>query len=371
MKNENEKIGILHIIDKYGHGGVERIIYNLIDNYKSEKYILSYIFLRNLNNKDLIYTQNISIKDYNKYDLISPIKDIVNYIKENNIKVIHTHHRKGFYLAYILSFKYKDITFIHHEHSDIVPRNYIYTTIINRSIKKNFNYITVSNFLKNMLIEKTKLDSKNIHLLFNFVDLNKFTKITDNEKKSQRIKNNISDETFVFGFGGRIVERKGWKEFIRACRMLSDDGINYIAYIVGFGEEEVLLKNEIKKNNLKENVLFLGHCNDMKDFYSKLDCFVIPSHWEGMPMTQLEVMSSNIPMISSDGPGLNEICENMKECIYFKNKDIKDLYDKMKFAIHNKNIMNKIKDNSLKKINNFSLQTYIENLNNIYNKIIK
>ena len=56
----------------------------------------------------------------------------------------------------------------------------------------------------------------------------------------------------------------------------------------------------IKKYNLSDNILYLGYQSRMVWFYSILDIFVIPSHWEPMGLTELEAQAMRIPVIASD-----------------------------------------------------------------------
>ena len=66
--------------------------------------------------------------------------------------------------------------------------------------------------------------------------------------KQERRKIGLNDSDFVVGFAGRIVERKGWKEYVNVAKSLKNENIKFL--IAGSGEEKEKLLNFIKTNNL-------------------------------------------------------------------------------------------------------------------------
>ncbi len=364
------KIKILHIIDKYSYGGVETIAYNLIQSFRSESSELTYLFLRDLNNKDKLDQSNVIIKNYSRTSIVRPLLGMLSIIHSNDIKIIHTHHRKSFYLAVLLSLFTRNIYYVHHEHSDIVPPNLIYKIACNTAFKRNFKFIAVSTFLKDLMLKKTEISNESIFVIPNFVNLDKFKQISYAEREDARKKLGLESELFTFGFAGRLIERKGWLDFVQACKLLDSKGVQYCALIAGDGPDLGALKNEVAKQRIGHRVKVLGFCNDMHVFYSALDCFVIPSHWEGLPMAQLEVMASGIPMISSDGPGLTEVCTDNFDCLNFAVMNVEMLAAKMSELQHDPELQTNLKECALKTANNYSLEKYIESLDEFYVKLL-
>lgn len=76
--------------------------------------------------------------------------------------------------------------------------------------------------------------------------------------------------------------------------------------LVGDGPE--LLSAQILSNSLglQDRVIFSGACSDVPARLSKADAFILLSKWEGLPLTILEAMSLNLPVIASDVGGVNE-----------------------------------------------------------------
>lgn len=325
-----DKIGVLHIIDKYSFGGVESVIFNLIENFSSKKFNLYFYFLRDLGNRKKISGENITIGNYSKFNPFA-LSKLAQFIKSNKIKIIHTHHRKGFYLAFILSLFIK-FKWVHHEHGDILINNYFYKLIVKLSKKKIDLFIAVSKGVYEKLLA-SKVSSKKINLLYNSVDLSRFNKKNNRFNfKSRREMIGLKKEDFVIGFVGRLNKVKGCIYLIKSLTYLD---FEYKLIICGDGPEKKRLEALVKKLNLKNNVIFLGYISNPEKIYPLLDVLVIPSLSESFGLSALEGASMGVKIIGTDIPGLREVLSWSKD-ILFKAKNPKDIADKLLLAKSNK-----------------------------------
>lgn len=68
-------------------------------------------------------------------------------------------------------------------------------------------------------------------------------------------------------------------------------------------EDELYLnkaKQKVKELNLVENVRFLGIRNDVPDLMQAMDCFILPSRFEGLPLVGVEAQVAGLPCYFSD-----------------------------------------------------------------------
>ena len=70
--------------------------------------------------------------------------------------------------------------------------------------------------------------------------------------------------------------------------------------IIGDGPDEKELKEKAKNKRILEKVRFLGARNDVNELLQAIDCFVLPSKWEGLPVTLMEAQASGVACIISD-----------------------------------------------------------------------
>jgi glycosyltransferase involved in cell wall biosynthesis len=134
----------------------------------------------------------------------------------------------------------------------------------------------------------------------------------------------INDE-LVLGNAGRLTEQKGQKYLIEMARLLKKRGINFKLLIAGEGELESSLKKQIEILDLNNEVVLLGHVQDMTAFLNSLDIFIFTSLYEGSANTLIETLQHGIPTIAFDISSNPEIIEHGKTGLLAKPFEISEL----------------------------------------------
>lgn len=119
------------------------------------------------------------------------------------------------------------------------------------------------------------------------------------------------------GFVGRVVPIKDVKTFIKACKMVVDRYDKIEVWILGPTDEDEEYFKECeslsKLLNLEEKLQFFGKV-DVREYYPKLDVFVLTSISEGQPLTILEAMAVGVPSVSTRVGACEElICGRTEE----------------------------------------------------------
>lgn len=102
---------------------------------------------------------------------------------------------------------------------------------------------------------------------------------------------------------GRYTEQKGFDNAIKALKILYDKGYKNIKwYIIGYGEDEILYKELIKKYNLEQNFILLGKKINPYPYMKKCDLYVQPSRYEGKAVTVGEARILGRPVLITNYP---------------------------------------------------------------------
>ena len=157
-------------------------------------------------------------------------------------------------------------------------------------------------------------------------------------KKTARKKLNLKQDSFVILFLARIAEIKGVSYLLEAMKKLKDSGIEL--KIAGYGQEQDKFKQYAEKNNLK-NVKFLGGIFGEKkmQWLAACDVLILPSLKEGAPVSVMESLAQNKPVIVTDVGGVRLMLENDREGIIIRQKSSLDIVRAVKKII-NKPIKN-------------------------------
>ena len=125
-------------------------------------------------------------------------------------------------------------------------------------------------------------------------------------------------------------QHKGFDLLIEAFHIFAQQDSDWKLDIVGEGVEEELYRSLIQKYHLEDRVFIHPFTNNIRDYYSKAQVYVLSSRWEGFGLVLVEAMAHGLPVISSDLPTSIEIMGDF--ALYFKNGDIKELAQRLEAA---------------------------------------
>lgn len=188
-------------------------------------------------------------------------------------------------------------------------------------------------------------------------------------KEQERARSVLSlpNDAFIFGFAGRIVERKGWRDFLECAEHFrTDAGIFWI--MAGDGPEEAHLLR-ICANKHMTNLRPLGFQQDMRTFYQSLNACIIPSHWEPHGLVQLEAQSFGLPVIAADVPGMNETLAGETNALLFAPQDTPALIRRVESILRSPELLESLSRASLSNAKHFTLEKYHDSLESCYTKL--
>jgi glycosyltransferase involved in cell wall biosynthesis len=146
----------------------------------------------------------------------------------------------------------------------------------------------------------------------------------------EKIKIDLKDK-FLIGSIGRLDYSKNYEFLIKVFPEILKIKPEAIAIIVGEGPERKKLENLIEKSNLKEKIFLIGELKDASKYSKAFDLFVLPSRYEGLSITLIEVLFAQIPILAADVGGNKEI---VGEDAIFKFENQEKFLIKFKNLIH-------------------------------------
>ena len=109
---------------------------------------------------------------------------------------------------------------------------------------------------------------------------------------------------------GRLVYQKGHEFLISAMSSVIPSFPRAKAVICGDGNLHEALEAQIARLRLVDSVLLLGNRTDIDRFLSSANIFVLPSRWEGLPVSLLEAMGMGLPVIATRVEGVEEVVQD-------------------------------------------------------------
>ena len=142
------------------------------------------------------------------------------------------------------------------------------------------------------------VDSKKVYLINNGVDLEKFR---FNELTRNRIRKDLKlEDEILIGHVGRFCFQKNHDYFLNILEILKNKKIPSKLLLIGEGPDEHMFKEKLKQYQLENEVIFWGVSNKVQELFMAMDVFVLPSHFEGLPIVGVEAQATGLPVIFSN-----------------------------------------------------------------------
>ena len=107
------------------------------------------------------------------------------------------------------------------------------------------------------------------------------------------------ENKIVVGHIGRFTPQKNSVHLIEIFAAIAKKEPNALLCLIGDGELKSNMMAKIKELGIEEKVDYLGRREDIQQFYNAMDCFILPSLYEGLPVVGLEAESCGLPMFFS------------------------------------------------------------------------
>lgn len=167
--------------------------------------------------------------------------------------------------------------------------------------------IAVSQAVRDALVLGERLDPARVEIIPNGVDTEHFRRRNGPALPGLV---GLADGEAVVGAAGRLTRVKGFDCLLRAAHRLHQGGLRMRLLIAGEGPERANLEDLASQLGIGARTHFLGLCENMGEFYSTLDIFVLSSLREGSPNVLLEAMACGCAVVATNVGGVPEIIED-------------------------------------------------------------
>lgn len=373
---KNKKVSILYVDPFTTAGGQEIYLLNILRGIDRENFIINIACPKqNALIGELRKIKNISfihISMANKFDFISIIK-LWRYIVNNHIDIVHLNGGRAGLIGRIASiFTYAKIVFTPHSlifdykqsYNSIKTKIYIW---IDKFLNKYTDYIiTVCDEQAERLKNQKHISPQKIITIYNGVDQNLFYPM----KKNKTILNkfNLNENILTIGFIGRLVNQKGLKYLFEACALIQKE--NWQLLIVGDGPYKHKLITLSKQHKIEKKIVFIGQRNDVYNILSIIDIFVLPSLFEGFPISILEAMAAEKPIIATNINGIPEAIQHKKNGYLIDSQNNKELASAITHLLTNPYERSRIAKNARETfLSRFTFNTMINKIGDLYRSL--
>ena len=296
---------------------------------------------------------------------------LINYLRKHDI--IHLNYASFFLPVYIIK-KIWEVPYIYTSHNFPAPElekfparfSYIFEAISLKFASKNAStHVTISNYAKRMLQERYKTSP----IIINYgIDAEMF-KFDETKRKAIRKALNITETDFLILFVGVLYKHKNAITLVNAMPDILKNNSDTKLLIIGGGNQYNEIKNRIKELKIEKSVIMGGFIEGVNPYYSAADLFVLPSTNEGFGLVFLEAMACGLPIAASN-------CSSCPEAVgdaglLFDPKSSKDVAAKIIELMNNRELYEKLKENGLERVKQFTWERTAERYYEVYKKVLE
>jgi len=297
-------IRIAQVIGKTGCGGVESCIMNYYRNIDRSKVQFDFF----VESESKIVDRKKLEEMGGKVVIIPPYTHLFKYIKtlkklfkEGNYDIVHSNMNAlsvfTLYAAKKAGIKIR----IAHSHSTSNKREWKKNIIKNllRPFSKRYatHYFACSELAGRWLFGDKTYEQGKVKIINNAIELERF-KFDPEIRKQMREELGV-DKSYVIGHIGRFCEQKNHTFLIDIFNEVQKKLPEAKLLLIGNGElyDEIVAK--VNELNLKDKVIFAGVHKHPERYYDAMDCFILPSIYEGLGMVLIEAQACGLPCVAS------------------------------------------------------------------------
>lgn len=166
-------------------------------------------------------------------------------------------------------------------------------------------------------------------------------------KKEINKKYKLNSNERVFLFVGRINKVKNIIFLVDALRILKNENFKFKMLFVGFGQDEKMLRDYIKNNDLENEVIMCGKITDRQELakiYTRANLFLFPSTYDTNALVQIEAASQKTPTV---------FIESVTSCMvtnmvngFITDNNVVDYADMIMKVMKDKKLYNEVSNNA-------------------------
>lgn len=288
-------------------GGVESFLMNYYRNFDKDKVQLDFIS----NTETAAYEDEVKALGGQVYKVCSKKKNPFKF--KSDLEMIFKEHPNEYDVMWVNSCSLANIDYLKAAKKYGIKKRIIHSHSASNMFGKfkgalhKFNKSRITSYANcfwacsysaaKWFYNDEILKSEQFKLIKNAVDIRDFK--YDKQVRNKYRKELGIDDKFVLGNIGRFNYEKNHNFLIDIFSEIYKENKNTVLLLIGEGDLEKEVKDKVEKLQLNDGVIFLGTRSDVNKLIQAIDVFLMPSRFEGLPVSAIEAQASGVKCILS------------------------------------------------------------------------
>ncbi len=297
----SEPIRVLHVVTYMGRGGLESMLMNYYRHIDRTRVQFDFLVHRQERHEFDDEIESLGGRIYRLHRLkpwsISYRRELNEFFRSHpEYKIVHCHVDCMSSIPLAAAKAAGVPVRLAHAHSSNQDKDFKYC--LKLYYKRNIPKVATGLFACSEAAGKWMFQCDDFCVLPNAIDAKQYSynsEIRDRMRKSF----GLSDE-LVIGHVGRFSPVKNHAFIFKILKQLLSMGENVKLLSVGTGRWEEEIKQNAHDMGLDDSIVYAGMRTDVADCMQAMDVFILPSLYEGLPVTMIEAQASGLPCLISD-----------------------------------------------------------------------
>ena len=309
----------------FGFNGITGVIMNYFENMDDSNIAMDFVVINDVDKglKDRINKKSETLFKPSKIFKIQGrnknpfgyIKNLTRILKEGDYDIIHIHGNSATMLTELIAAKKAKVKVrIVHSHNTTCTHK-----IIHNLAKRSFHKSYTHRFACGELAGKWLYGDRDFIVINNGVDTLKF-EYKKEIREAAREELGLNNKK-VIGHIGHFSYQKNHEYVLKLFSNIYKRDSDYELILIGDGKLKEEMIDYAKELEISSNVRFVGRTHEVVKYMHAFDMLILPSRFEGLPLTIIEAVSNALPCIISDKVSKEAIIDGFVTSISLDNME--------------------------------------------------
>lgn len=299
-------IKVLQILCALNDGGIERLLFEYYKRFNRDEIVFD--FAINDTNEGILEQKltemGSKIYRYTKFrvNFFKGVQDLNKIIETGHYDIVHSHLANRGFLSLHHAKKCGVNVRISHCHSAFEPESVALKKfrIISTPLTKKYSthLFACGDDAGKWMWGRKDFENGRVTIMRNAIDVIKFT-FSESCRLKMRKKLGIENK-YVIGCVGRLSYQKNQEFLIDVFNKYHQENPESYLLIIGTGDKKEIIEEKVIAYKLQDSVHLLGVRNDVEALLCAFDSYILPSRYEGLPISVVEAQCSGLNCVLSD-----------------------------------------------------------------------
>lgn len=279
--------------------GITNVIFNYLQSIDATGFSFDYVSINKPEEQYVDAVQNkggnVYVIPRSRWHVLSYFYTLASLIRKNKYDAIHVHTNSHTVVLELLAAKLGGCTIrITHSHNTTCN-----SVIMHKLLTPLFNILCTNRLACGIDAGKWMFGDTPFIVINNGVNTEKFA---FNQLARERLRHDldINENEMLIGHVGIFNDQKNHIFLIDIFNEIVSRNASYKLCLLGDGPHKGMITEKVGKLRIKDNVIFAGNVNNVHEYLSAFDLIVMPSLYEGLPLSLIEQQANGLPCFVSD-----------------------------------------------------------------------